>query len=60
MSNETSTLDTTVKPVRLADVLNMPKRRGVVMRAHGISDSYGKRYYRMPSGSLRRAEVRES
>lgn len=38
----------------LATVLTLPRRRGVVMRHDGISDSYGKRYVRMDDGSLRR------
>jgi hypothetical protein len=35
-------------------VKTLPVRRGVVMRADGISDSYGKRYVRQPDGSLRK------
>lgn len=55
---ENTTLELPIRPVRIADVLNMSKRRGVVMRHDGISDSYGKRYYRMPNGSLRKVEVK--
>lgn len=32
----------------------LPKRRGVVARANGITDSYGKQYIRMSDGSLRK------
>jgi len=35
----------------------LPKRRGVVARANGISDSYGKQYLRMRDGSLRVSQI---
>jgi hypothetical protein len=38
-------------------VETLPRRRGVVMRSDGISDSYGRKYTReIGSGTLRRAE----
>lgn len=40
----------TMKP---ATVTSMPVRRGVVMRAEGIADSYGRQYVRV-NGALRR------
>jgi hypothetical protein len=36
----------------------LPKRRGVVMRAGGISDSYGTTYQRQPSGALVRTKAK--
>ena len=39
---------------------SLPKRRGVVMRAGGISDSYGTSYERRPDGSLRRISHKQA
>ncbi len=38
---------------RQPTVATLPRRRGVVMRENGISDSYGKRYVRIRGGLQR-------